>query len=397
MTDRNGTRARSFSGEVNTGSREENATGHKDRASIRHDGIGERSRILVDLSHTGRHMTGLERIALELFSDQALAPLPIETVTAQGARGMMRKQMLDLPAMAVRDRRALFLCPGFPPMPHLVLAGGDRVIPYIHDLFLMTRWNDLNPRAKLYMALPFRFALRRLKHFFCNSRTTAETLRPHVRDDAEIRLYRPAVRNVFSLSPVPAGGTPKGRLIALGTIEPRKNLFAATAILRELRQGPMPDATLDLVGRPGWGVDVAALAAEPGVTVHGYQPMDRVKTLIEGADMLLSTSHDEGLGLPLLEAQYAGLAVAAPDQPVFREVLGASGLFIDPARAAASAYRITAALAETDMRSRRASVALANIQRWNATAERDRTEILAFLDRLSAPAPSGVPAMAGRG
>jgi glycosyltransferase involved in cell wall biosynthesis len=361
------------------------------------NGNGTRARVVVDLSHCGRHMTGLERIAVELFSPDALSPLPVETVTATGARGMVARQTLTLPGMALADRRALFLCPGFPPSPLLTIAGGDRVIPYIHDLFLMTRWADLNPRAKLYMALPFRFALKRLGRFFCNSRTTAANLRPHVRPDAEIRLFRPAVRNVFGVAPAAEAGGGAGRLVAIGTVEPRKNLAAAAAILRELRRGPMPDATLDIVGRPGWGVDVAALAAEPGVTVHGYQPMERVRDLIGAADMLLSTSHDEGLGLPLLEAQYAGLAVAAPDRPVFREVLGDSGLLIDPARPADAAARIAEALRRPGARAAAIAGARANIARWNAAAERDRTEALAFLGRLSAGEPAGLPAMAGRG
>jgi hypothetical protein len=35
--------------------------------------------------------------------------------------------------------------------------------------------------------------------------------------------------------------------------------------------------------------------------------------------------------LPLLEAQYAGLPIIAPDAAIFREVLGESGIHIDTA------------------------------------------------------------------
>ena len=157
--------------------------------------------ILVDHSHCGRHVTGLERITLELFSAQALAPLPIVEIRSGGGAGMIVEQLLGLPARALMHRKSLVLCPGFPPSPLLLLAAGHRVIPYIHDLFLITRWNDLNIRAKLYMAAPFRLAVARLPRFLVNSESTAAALRGFCRRDAEITLYRPKVRNVFGLEP----------------------------------------------------------------------------------------------------------------------------------------------------------------------------------------------------
>ena len=258
----------------------------------------------------------LERITLELFSAEALAPLPVTPVRAPGRKAMMVRQTLDLPWRALKDPDALVLCPGFPPSIPLTLLGRGRVIPYIHDLFLLTRPDDLNRRAKLYMVAPFRLAVRRLPLFLVNSETTATELRRFCRPDARIAPYRPQVRNVFGLDPGDRATRPSApgtlRLVAVGTVEPRKNLPAAAAILATLRRTTHPHVTLDIVGRPGWGVDTATLAAQPGVTLHGYQPSETVRRLIEAADALLSTAHDEGLGLPLLEAQYAGLPVIAP-------------------------------------------------------------------------------------
>lgn len=359
------------------------------------NGIGTRRRVIVDLSHCGRHMTGLERIAAELFCAEALAPLPVKAVEATGAGGMVRAQTFRLPAMALADRRALFLCPGFPPSPLLTLVGGDRVIPYIHDLFLLTRREDLNPRARLYMALPFRLALRRLPRFFANSATTAANLRPFIRRDAAVQLYRPTVKNVFDLRPsAPREAAGPLRLIAIGTIEPRKNLGAAVAVLQAVRRQVDPAATLDIVGRAGWGVNVAALARNPGVTVHGYLPADRMRELVQASDILLSTSHDEGLGLPLLEAQYGGLAVVAPDQPVFREVLAGSGRFIRPDDPERAASVIGDLVQGADWRGKARASAAANIARWNTLAERDRVGVIDLLDRLAAAGSPLSPAMA---
>lgn len=343
-------------------------------------------RAVVDETHCGRHVTGLERITLELFSAAALSPLEVRPVRAGGRQEMMLKQSFVLPAMALRDRRSVVLCPGFPPSPLLTLVGGARVVPYVHDLFLLTRPQDLNRRAKLYMVAPFRFMVRTARLFLVNSQSTADDLRRFCRPDAAIVLYRPRVRNVFGVA---AEGrhdraTIPGRLrlIAIGTVEPRKNLPAAAAILAELRRTSHPAATLDIVGRLGWGVDVEALGREPGVTLHGYQTAEGMRDLIDQADALISTSHDEGLGLPLLEAQYAGLAVIAPDQPVFREVLDRSGTFVTSSDPVGAAARIGTALSQPAWRVRLAEAALANLARWNGAADLDRARVVETLQAL---------------
>ena len=99
---------------------------------------------------SGRHVTGLERITLELFSPDALAPLDVVPVTARGTRQMVMTQTIGLPMRLARSS-AVLLCPGFPPSP-LLRPFAARVLPYIHDIFLLSRRSDLSRRAKLYMA-----------------------------------------------------------------------------------------------------------------------------------------------------------------------------------------------------------------------------------------------------
>jgi glycosyltransferase involved in cell wall biosynthesis len=346
-------------------------------------------RVLVDMTHCGRRTTGLERIAQELFSPEALAPLPVEAVTARDRYAMVLKQVAGLPATALLDRRAVVLCPGFPPSLPLA-ALGWRVLPYIHDLFLLTRAGDLNPRARLYMVPAFRRAVRTLPRFLVNSEHTRAELQRFCRPDAEIVLYRPRVRDVFDLAarartesaPVPG----RLELVALGTVEPRKNLPAAAAILTALRGSGFPEARLHVVGRVGWGPDAERLRATPGVVLHGYAERERVRAILADADALISTSHDEGLGLPLLEAQFAGLTVIAPDARVFREVLGESGLLIAPADPAASARRIGAWAQDRAARAEQVGLAARNLARWNGLAEADRRRVLGLIAELAARA-----------
>jgi glycosyltransferase involved in cell wall biosynthesis len=341
--------------------------------------------IYVDHTHLGRHVTGLERITLELFSRSALAPLDLVPVTARGTAQMVLRQTFGLP-LRLAASSSLLLCPGFPPSP-LLRPFASRVLPYIHDIFLLSRPADLSRRARLYMAAPFRLALRSYPRFLANSNDTREKLAAHCRPDAAITLYRPPVRNVFGLNPdAPIerqdrrGGL---RLVALGTVEPRKNFLAAAKIAAALRAQGFADVTLDIVGRQGWGEDWNTLSGIPGVTLHGYQTEDRVRALLADSDIFICTSHEEGLGLPLLEAQYAGLPIVAPDARIFREVLGRSGIFLDPSSPKAAAATIAGLLADGAWRSRYVALDAQNLARWNALARADRDAVVALIAALA--------------
>jgi glycosyltransferase involved in cell wall biosynthesis len=308
---------------------------------------------------------------------------------------MILKQQLLLPMIALLKPRALFVFPGFPPSPLFSLVR-ERVVLYVHDLFLMDRKRDLGLKARLYMAPSFAFAIRRLKYFMTNSEKTSAELLPRTRGDAQITLYRPYVRNVFALdadgraarttSPSPL------RIVMVGTIEPRKNYRAAVAIRDALERRGFASAELHIIGREGWGDAAHDLRNARGIALHGYLSLPDAKRVIEQADLYLSTSHDEGLGLPLLEAQYAGLAVVAPDLPVFREVLGSSGLLVDVADADGSAAAIARLLSTPDWRQVTSVAAFDNVRRWNETASRDASRARGVfehsLEETMQPAPS---------
>jgi glycosyltransferase involved in cell wall biosynthesis len=340
-------------------------------------------RIYVDHTHVWRRVTGLERVTLQQFSKDALAPLDVVPVEAARLSEMVLMQNIGLPVHLARAPSSLLLCPGFPPTPLLHLFKG-RVIPFIHDVFLLSRRADLNWRAKAYLSWPFGLAVRGLSRFLVNSADTAAKLARYCQDDAEIIVYRPRVDNHFGLNATERAARPQRpqrlRFVALGTVEPRKNLVAAGKIIGALREQGI-EATLEVIGRRGWGDDWQRLSAMPGVVLHGYQPDRNAAAILDAADALICTSHEEGLGLPLLEAQFAGLPIIAPDQPVFREVLDRSGLFVDPSQPHVAAEAIAGFLTAADWRARAAALAAQNLQRWNEMAASDRGRVI---ERLSA-------------
>ena len=332
------------------------------------------ARVFLDLTHVGRHVTGIERVAIEQFEKVAFDGAKLQPIKARGIASMIFKQQIVLPLLALIHPHARFVFPGFPPSPFFALLA-DRVTLYVHDTFLLTRRGDLSAKARLYMAPQFRLAVRWLRNFLVNSEKTAAELKQHVRREADIRLYRPTVANHFKLDAAdrslkPAKPSPL-KLVSLGTVEPRKNYQAAAAILDAVRARLDSAAELHIIGRAGWGDANARIASHPGVIVHGYLAPDGVKRVLEAGDVYLCTSHDEGLGLPLLEAQFAGLPIIAPDKPVFREALAGSGTFIDPERPNAAAGAMIDLIARANWRGHHAVAATSNVHRWNAMAEHD--------------------------
>jgi glycosyltransferase involved in cell wall biosynthesis len=295
-------------------------------------------------------------------------------------------QNVKMPMRSFQRREDIFVFPGFPPSPYFSIARRDRTVLYVHDTFLLTRRQDLNAAAKFYFMPLFALAVRSLRFFFVNSDYTRSNLRQFCKPDATIICYRPSVRNVFGarVGDRTDRSTTSASLqvLAIGTIEPRKNLRAAVEICMALASRLRVSVHLNIVGRVGWGTDAAWLSHQPNVTLHGALSDQEVRTIIERSDFLISTSHDEGLGLPLLEVQHAGLPVIAADLRIFREVLGESGILINPNNPGEAADAIAAACEERDWRANRARMAIANVARWNDLARRDQTNVIAFLESM---------------
>lgn len=357
-------------------------------------GAFARRRIYIDRTHLRGRVTGIERVTLDLFSGDRLAPHDVRWVSSRSLPGMVLRQHLGLPLAALRDPEALFVFPGFPPGP-LCAAVADRCLLYIHDTFLLSRPEDLSRRSRLYLSPSFALAMKWGRHLFVNSRTTGEDVRRYCSPRATVTLLRPGVRDVFDLSRRVGPGRLKAgetlRILAIGTVEPRKNYPASLAIVEALNRSGVP-AELHIVGREGWGRHDFLDTPPPFLHRHGYLPDSELQALAERCHLLLSTSKAEGLGLPLLEVQHGGLPVAAPDSAVFREVLGTSGLLIQPEDSVGTAASL-AAWAASDAFAGAPEASRANVRRWNDLATTDADRLHAYLDgdpRVSADGRVGI-------
>lgn len=166
-----------------------------------------------------------------------------------------------------------------------------------------------------------------------------------------------------------AHGLPNEYLLAVGTIEPRKNLrYLIEAYRLALRQGiDLPP--LVLVGGTGWGsaLELDSLPADRVLT-PGHLPLAELRKVVAGASALAFPSLDEGFGLPPLEALACGVPVVCSDIPVTHEVLGAQGRYVplDDVDAFAAALSETIFSPSGDPATRRAHAATFT---WSACAQ----------------------------
>lgn len=170
------------------------------------------------------------------------------------------------------------------------------------------------------------------------------------------------------------GGVRGPYVVALGTLEPRKNLVRLVRAFAAVRR-ERPDVGLVLLGRRGWRAEetfeeISRLGLDAAVRWLGSPSDLATAAITRGAAALAFPTLHEGFGLPAIEGLAAGTPVVASDIPVLREVCGDAAVYADPRDEAALARALLAALdpAGRDARVARGRERAARFT-WRACAE----------------------------
>ncbi len=131
-------------------------------------------------------------------------------------------------------------------------------------------------------------------------------------------------------------GITKPYLIFVGTIQPRKNLaklIEAFAKIDNLQLVIVGKTTGD--GRQGWMFEEVlelpkTLGIEDRVIFTGFLKATEVNLLMNGAICFCLPSLYEGFGIPVVDAMATGLPVIVSNVSSLPEVVGRSGLLVDP-------------------------------------------------------------------
>jgi glycosyltransferase involved in cell wall biosynthesis len=215
----------------------------------------------------------------------------------------------------------------------------------IHDMSVVRAWRTHPARRRL--RIPFALAAPHLADLIIvPSRSTA---------DEVFRLSRVSHRKVEVVPYAPRRGmvpaddptvqrvlghhglTRHTYILALGTIEPRKNhirLVQAFEIAVRSNAIP-PDMQLVIAGNAGWHArPILERIGHSTVTgrIHrlGYVPAQDLGPLLTGAAAVAYPSLYEGFGLPVIEAMACGAATVTSTISSMPEVAGDAGFLVDP-------------------------------------------------------------------
>ncbi len=124
-------------------------------------------------------------------------------------------------------------------------------------------------------------------------------------------------------------------ILAVGTLEPRKNLATAVAAFAGLPQEQRRRHPLVVAGMHGWGRHrlpraLQGLVAAGEARLLGYVAEEDLPRLYAGARLFVYPSVYEGFGLPPLEAMACGAPVVVSRSASLPQVVGGAGLLVDP-------------------------------------------------------------------
>lgn len=206
----------------------------------------------------------------------------------------------------------------------------------IYDLVAFDRETSPNRRSALIEHMTLAPAVRRAKGLLCISQATADALVarfPHARSRITVAplgaapVLAAAGEGHSEEMPAP------GFVLAVGTLEPRKNLPRLVEAYAGLPRELQARHPLVVVGARGWrtGPTVDSLRSlGDRCRVLGHVPDAALAELYRGCAAFCYPSLGEGFGLPVLEAMAAGAPVVTSDISSLPEVGGDAVVYVDP-------------------------------------------------------------------
>jgi len=342
-------------------------------------------RIVVDVSPLSRPRTGIGNYVRGMVAGLAEAAGGEHELVAFGPSGprgreRIREALAGLPAevrtpLAPHALRQAWSRSGRVPVERVVgrldvFHFSDWMYPpqraglratTVHDLVPLRHPEWVEPETVRMHGPKYEHAARTCGRIFVNSRFTGgEVIELLGVPEERVRVAYPGIDPVFRPEGEAADlGGPY--VLAVGTLEPRKNLPALVAAFALLRRRH-PELTLALAGLEGW--EERPLEAE-GVRLLGFVSDEKLARLYRGAAAFAYPSRFEGFGMPVVEALASGVPAVVSSHPSLDEASGDAALRVDPDDTEAFAEVLDDALG----RPRGAGIEHASRFTWRACGE----------------------------
>ena len=209
-------------------------------------------------------------------------------------------------------------------------------VAIVYDLVAFDRAMAPNRRSAVIERLTLGGAVRRARGLVCISQTTADALISRFPGAAGRVIVAPLGVTPMLSAPTPAelASLPEpGFVLAVGTLEPRKNLPRLVSAYSGLDPALQAAHRLVVVGASGWstGPTVAALRSlgDRCLTL-GHVSDAALAELYRRCAVFCYPSLGEGFGLPVVEAMAAGAPVITSTVSSLPEVGGDAVAYVDP-------------------------------------------------------------------
>ena len=353
----------------------------------------------VDLTACWRPRAGMPTLALELTKQMIATggegrrftlfcsrerPVGLDGAPARAVFSPYRHEVLNklrwLPAVEADASLDVVFYPYWPCPPRR-RRNAPPAVMVVHDLAFRVRPREVPWQQRLYMGSILSGALHNSTAVLTPSQATRRDVLEHypIPGLAERLQVVPEGSSLGQVTPGPLPTLPDGTaalqpgfLLAVGTIEPRKNYPRLLAAYRRLKAGGLAPP-LVVVGRVGWayGSALDELRAERGVYLLGHVDDATLRGLYQAAAALAFPSIYEGFGLPLLEAMAEGLPAVVGEAGALPELAGDAALLVDPFDVEAIAAGLERVLTDSELRTRLAGAGRGRAARftWAAAAE----------------------------
>lgn len=243
-------------------------------------------------------------------------------------------------------------------------AGAKRFIITVHDLNFLFYPQFLTADSLRYYRDQIEWAVAQADHISVDSHTTRQDMieRLNVPPEKITTVYlaaNPLYERPFSQQEIDETlkqhNLPHGFVLAVGTLEPRKNLPMLVQAYGQMVAETAVDVPLILVGGKGWIYDeIFATIDELGLRdkVRHLSGIfdEQLAHLYHAAGVLVTPSKYEGFGLPALEAMHCDCPVIVSNISSLPEVAGEAGILLDPDDTTAWAEAMARVLLDAGLR-----------------------------------------------
>lgn len=220
------------------------------------------------------------------------------------------------------------------PFPSEVFKKKTKIVTTIMDLIAFSNPEWFTPTGARRTQQDISRSVNVSNHLIAISRTTKEAIITQF-GMPENRITVTYLGSPTLVEPVSDNIRKQPFIMAVGTLEPRKNLASVLRAYGYLKQLVAHPPKLVLVGRKGWGdlsleriIEENNLGKE--VEILGFVTEQELAMLYTAAEALVYPTLSEGFGLPVLEAMTYGCPVITSNLSSLPEIVDDAAMLINP-------------------------------------------------------------------